>query len=133
MLKRAWNDAAGDRDHIEGQNLPDARAIKKAVTVPVICTGGFQTASVIASAIRAGSCDGVTIARPLVANPDLVRWFERGHDRAPKPCTYCNKCLFNFVENPLGCYEESRFGSREEMVEQILSVYDAPAYRMEVA
>src|SRR5689334_3827887 len=29
-------------------------------------------------------------------------------DRADKPCTYCNKCLVNVVENPLGCYEESR-------------------------
>ena len=92
----------------------------------MLCTGGFQTASVIAGAIARGACDGVTIARPLIANPDLVRWFERGHDRAPQPCTYCNKCLFNFVENPLGCYEESRFGSREEMVEQIFSVYEAP-------
>src|SRR5690606_18530735 len=45
IARRAWNDAAGDPDRIEGANLPDARAIKQAVTVPVICTGGFQTAS----------------------------------------------------------------------------------------
>ena len=128
-----WWERPMKRLGVEGINLPGARALKRAVSIPVLCTGGFQTASVIGGAIRDGSCDGVTIARPLVANPDLVRWFERGHDTAPKPCTYCNKCLFNFVENPLGCYEESRFGSREEMVEQILSVYEAPSYRMEVA
>jgi hypothetical protein len=104
-----WWERPMKRLGIEGINLPGARALKQAVSIPVLCTGGFQTASVIGSAIRAGSCDGVTIGRPLVANPDLVHWFERGHDRAPKPCTYCNKCLFNFVENPLGCYEESRF------------------------
>jgi 2,4-dienoyl-CoA reductase-like NADH-dependent reductase (Old Yellow Enzyme family) len=79
---------------------------------------------VIAEAIESGALDGVTIARPLIANPDLVRWFERGHDRAPRPCTYCNKCLFNFVENPLGCYDERRFDSREEMIREILSVYE---------
>jgi hypothetical protein len=56
-----------------------------------------------------------------------VRKFEQGLDAAPRPCTYCNKCLFNFVENPLGCYDETRFGSREEMVEQILSVFDVSA------
>ena len=39
-------------EKIEGLNLPDARAIKAAVNVPVICTGGFQTASVIATAIE---------------------------------------------------------------------------------
>jgi 2,4-dienoyl-CoA reductase-like NADH-dependent reductase (Old Yellow Enzyme family) len=128
-----WWERPSRRLGIEGINLPGARAVKQAVSIPVLCTGGFQTASVIGGAIADGSCDGVTIARPLVANPDLVRWFEQGHDRAPRPCTYCNKCLFNFVENPLGCYEESRFDSREEMVRQILSVYDAPAYRLEVA
>jgi 2,4-dienoyl-CoA reductase (NADPH2) len=79
---------------------------------------------VIAGAIERGDCDGVTVARPLVANPDLVQLFEQGHDAPPRPCTYCNKCLFNFIENPLGCYEESRFGSREEMIRQILSVYE---------
>ncbi len=45
------------------------------------------------------------------------------------PCTYCNKCLFNVLENPLGCYEEIRFRSREEMLEQIMSVYDPPPFR----
>ena len=107
-----------------GISLEDARAVKEAVRIPVICTGGFQTASVIAEAIETGACDGVTMARSLIANPDLVRWFERGHDRAPRPCTYCNKCLFNFVENPLGCYDDRRFDSRDEMIREILSVYE---------
>jgi 2,4-dienoyl-CoA reductase-like NADH-dependent reductase (Old Yellow Enzyme family) len=101
--------------------------VKQAVSIPVLCTGGFQTASVISAAIERGDCDAVTIARPLVANPDLVRLFEQGHDAPPRPCTYCNRCLFNFVENPLGCYEEARFDSREAMVRQILSVYETEA------
>jgi 2,4-dienoyl-CoA reductase (NADPH2) len=98
------------------------------VSVPVICTGGFQTASVIARAITAGDCDAVSIARPLIANNDLVQVFQRGQDRADKPCTYCNRCLVNVVENPLGCYDETRFTSREAMVEQIMSVYSPPPF-----
>ena len=115
-------------DEIEGKNLPDARAIKAAVTVPVICTGGFQTASVIAAAIERGDCDAVSAARTLVANNDLVQVFQRGQDRAEKPCTYCNRCLVNVVENPLGCYDETRYPSREAMVAQIMSVYDPPPF-----
>ena len=61
---------------------------------------------------------------PAVANPDLVRLFEQGHDRAAAPVHVLQQCLFNFIENPLGCYDESRFDSREEMVRQILSVYE---------
>jgi 2,4-dienoyl-CoA reductase-like NADH-dependent reductase (Old Yellow Enzyme family) len=128
IARRAWNEAAGDRDHIEGQNLPDARAIKQAVTVPVICTGGFQTASFIRDAINRGDCDAVSAARPLVANNNLVEMFRNGLDEAPKPCSYCNKCLVNVVENPLGCYDDTRFNSREEMIEQIMSVFSPPPF-----
>jgi 2,4-dienoyl-CoA reductase-like NADH-dependent reductase (Old Yellow Enzyme family) len=128
IARRAWNKAAGPPDQIEGKNLPDSRAIKQAVTIPVICTGGFQTASVISKAIERGDCDAVSAARTLIANNDLVEIFRRGQDRADKPCTYCNKCLVNVIENPLGCYEESRFPSRDAMVAQIMSVFDPPAF-----
>jgi 2,4-dienoyl-CoA reductase-like NADH-dependent reductase (Old Yellow Enzyme family) len=93
----------------------------------VVCAGGFQTASVIADAITNEWVDAVSMGRPLIANPDLVNLFAEGHDRAPRPCTYCNKCLINFIESPLGCYEESRFDSREEMVREIMSVYEPSA------
>ena len=123
LWKRHWEKPS--RAGSEGINLADARAVNEAVSIPVLCTGGFQTASVIAGAIERGDCDAVTIARPLIANPDLVRHFERGLDTAPRPCTYCNKCLFAFVENPLGCYEERRYDSREEMIREIMSVYES--------
>jgi 2,4-dienoyl-CoA reductase (NADPH2) len=126
IFKWAWERAAKGR--VEGINLSDSRAIKEAVSVPVLCTGGFQTASVVAAAIARGDCDGVTIARPLIANPDLVALWRAGHDRPARPCTYSNKCLINQLENPLGCYDESRFASREEMVREILSVYEPPQF-----
>jgi 2,4-dienoyl-CoA reductase (NADPH2) len=118
-----WWERAGKRHGVEGINLAASQTVKQAVSIPVLCTGGFQTASVISGAIARGDCDAVTIGRPLVANPDLVRHFEAGRDRAPRPCTYCNRCLFNFIENPLGCYEPARFDSREEMLAQIMAVY----------
>jgi 2,4-dienoyl-CoA reductase-like NADH-dependent reductase (Old Yellow Enzyme family) len=64
---------------VEGINLDLARAIKREVDVPVLCAGGFQTASVIARAIEDGSVDGVTMGRPLIANPDLPNLFQQGH------------------------------------------------------
>jgi 2,4-dienoyl-CoA reductase-like NADH-dependent reductase (Old Yellow Enzyme family) len=116
-------------DVIEGLNLPDANAIKAAVGIPVICTGGFQTASVIRAAIDGGQCDAVSIARSLVANNDLVKQFAAGADRPAVPCTYCNKCLVNAVKNPLGCYEESRFASRDAMIAEIYSVFQPPEFQ----
>ena len=114
---------------IEGLNLPDAAAIKQAVTIPVICTGGFQTASVMRNAIDSGQCDAISMARTLIANPDMPKMFkEQGLDTPPVPCTYCNKCLVNVVENPLGCYDETRFTTREAMIRDILSVFEPPPF-----
>jgi 2,4-dienoyl-CoA reductase (NADPH2) len=127
LFHSSWIRARGDV--IEGLNLDDAAAIKAAVSIPVVCTGGFQTASVIRSAIDMGKCDAVSIARPLIANNDLVKQFEAGKERPDVPCTYCNKCLLNVLENPLGCYDQSRFPSPEEMQAQILSVYDPAPFR----
>jgi 2,4-dienoyl-CoA reductase-like NADH-dependent reductase (Old Yellow Enzyme family) len=128
LARRQWNDAAPKPDGIEGQNLADARLVKSAIDVPVICTGGFQTASVIAAALERRDCDAVSIARPLIANNDLVEIFRRGQDRADRPCTYCNRCLAHVVKNPLGCYDESRYPSREAMIADIMSVFDPPDF-----
>jgi 2,4-dienoyl-CoA reductase-like NADH-dependent reductase (Old Yellow Enzyme family) len=122
FFRRRWRKEAGNV--FEGVNLADAGAIRQAVSIPVICTGGFQTASFIREALRNGQCDAVSIARSLIANPDLPQQFASGIDRPAEPCTYCNKCLVNAPENPLGCYEESRFPSREAMVQQIMAVFE---------
>jgi 2,4-dienoyl-CoA reductase-like NADH-dependent reductase (Old Yellow Enzyme family) len=128
LFKKAWEKAAR-KAGIEGIALGETRAVKEAVSIPVLCTGGFQTRSVVEAAIERGDCDGVTIGRPLIANPNLVELWRQGHDAPPNPCTYSNKCLINQLENPLGCYDESRFATREEMVDEILSVFDPPPFR----
>lgn len=120
---------------IEGINAQYAREIKTRVSVPLLVTGGFQHASVIAQVIRDGWCDGVTIARPLIANNDLPKILEvQDGPQAGKECTYCNKCLINDLENPLGCYELSRYEGATfdeqyaNMMVSIMSVFEPPAY-----
>jgi len=131
LFRRYWIYRRGPV--IEGINADYARAIKREVSVPVLCTGGFQHASKIAAAISDGACDGVTIGRPLIANPDLPKILERqeGPDTG-KECTYCNKCLLNDLENPLGCYELSRYDGADfeeryhNMMASIMSVFEPP-------
>ncbi|WP_374632342.1 NADH:flavin oxidoreductase [Paracoccus sp. (in: a-proteobacteria)] len=125
---------------IEGINLPYSRAIREAVqavdpTIPVICTGGFQHADAIAGAIRQGECDAVSIARPLIANNDLPRILRQANGPEPqRECSYCNKCLINDLENPLGCYEVSRFPGdtfeerHDAMIAEVMSVFHPPAF-----
>lgn len=108
---------------IEGVGLDEAREIRAAVSVPVLSTGGYQSSAFIRRAIEDGDIDGVAIARSLVANNDLVRQWQAGADLPERPCTYCNKCLVNAPKNPMGCYEEARFPSREAMLDELMSIY----------
>lgn len=108
----------------EGLLLSDAEEVRRHLTVPVIVTGGFQTASVVREAIGAGRCDAVSIARPLIANPDLVEQWAAGADRPPRPCSYCNLRLFHALKDPLGCYDVRRYdGDHDRMIAQVMSVY----------
>jgi 2,4-dienoyl-CoA reductase-like NADH-dependent reductase (Old Yellow Enzyme family) len=109
---------------VEGVGEDEARAIRAAVKVPVISTGGWQTASKIREAINSGACDGVSIARSLIANPDLPQFWAKGHDLPPSPCTYCNRCLLNAPKNPMGCYEPLRFADHNAMVDQLMTIYN---------
>ena len=120
---------------IEGINAEYAKKIKKAVKVPVLCTGGFQYAAHIAQVIRDGCCDAVTMARPLIANNNLPEILQQQNSPAEgKQCTYCNKCLLNALENPLGCYELSRYDGKtfeekyDNMIKSVMSVFEPPTY-----
>jgi 2,4-dienoyl-CoA reductase (NADPH2) len=114
-------------EKIEGMNQDDAAKIKAASGLPVFCVGGWQTASRMREALTAGRCDVITIARGLLANPDMVQRFAAGRDAPERPCTYCNKCLVNALLQPLACWEESRFDSREQMFEEAYRVYKEAA------
>jgi 2,4-dienoyl-CoA reductase (NADPH2) len=128
VARALWRRTAVGRP-IEGANLGAARAIKRHVTIPVLVTGGFQTASVIRAALDRDDCDGVTIARPLIANPDLVQQWATGSDLPDRPCTYCNKCLYNVLTNPMGCYEVSRFDNDyDAMMAQVMAVFQPSGF-----
>ena len=126
-----WHRTQERHDRIEGANLAECRAIRDVIRpiapdVPFMCTGGFQTGRRIAEAIQRGDCEAVTIARPLIANNSMVKYFERGEEVPDElRCSYCNKCLINILENPLGCYDLSRFnGDYDRMIGEIMTVYE---------
>lgn len=59
-------------------NLEDARRFRAEVGLPVIANGGFQNRSEVGAALTSGGADLVSMARPLLANPDLPKLFEAG-------------------------------------------------------
>lgn len=105
---------------VPAANAEFARAFKRRLSIPIIANGGFQERGVIDGALQSGACDLVAIGRPLLANPDLLRYLAAG-DVPPKPCTWCSQCCTRTAVLPLGCYDASRFDNDiEAMQKQIL-------------
>jgi 2,4-dienoyl-CoA reductase (NADPH2) len=118
-----WN-RSKKRRAVEGACADESRAIKQRVGIPVINTGGYQRGGLIRKVISDGYCDGVAIARSLIANNDLPKIIARGADLPERPCTFSNRCLVNAMANPLGCYDLRRFnGDHEKMVEEVMTVF----------
>jgi 2,4-dienoyl-CoA reductase (NADPH2) len=107
-------------------NADYSREFKKVLSIPVISNGGFQQQSVIERALSEAKCDMVAIARPLIANPNLLKIFASGKDQPDNPCTFCNKCCSRTAVLPLGCYERSRFASQDEMEQHIIDMSGTP-------
>jgi 2,4-dienoyl-CoA reductase (NADPH2) len=123
-----WNRTKKDRP-VEGVCAVEAREIKRNVRIPVITTGGYQNGALIRKVISEGYCDGVTMARPLIANNDLPMILAQGRDLPDRPCSFCNRCLVNAIANPLGCYDVRRYdGNRDAMIREVMSVFHPPPF-----
>ncbi len=98
----------------------DAGRFKEETGLPVIANGGFQERGLIEQILRDQKADLVAMARPLLANVNLVKLFKQGVDRPDRPCTHCNRCAMRTANFPLGCYDPTRFASLDAMEAQIM-------------
>ncbi|HZJ17548.1 MAG TPA: NADH:flavin oxidoreductase [Chthoniobacteraceae bacterium] len=98
----------------EGYNLRYARLFKKALSIPVICVGGFLTRAAMEAAIEEGLCDAVSIGRGFVANPLLYRQLRDG---TPGPrCVDCNACIGCIGTQPVDCYHPEVRAEKDAML-----------------
>jgi 2,4-dienoyl-CoA reductase-like NADH-dependent reductase (Old Yellow Enzyme family) len=89
-----WPGLRGEDE--EGYFVENAARIKKAVRVPVGGLGGIRTLAVAERIVRDGLVDMVSLSRPLIRDPFLVKHFREGLT-SKSECISCNKCF-----NPRG-------------------------------
>jgi 2,4-dienoyl-CoA reductase-like NADH-dependent reductase (Old Yellow Enzyme family) len=70
----------------------DAAAIRKAVSIPVMCAN-FQNPDTVAEAISSGSVDLVALSRPLLADPRWPKKVKEGRPEEIKHCKRCYQCI----------------------------------------
>ncbi len=89
-----WTGLRAEAD--EGYFVENAAAVKRAVRIPVSGLGGIRTLASAERFVDAGLVDLVSMSRPFIRDPFLVRRFREGAvDRSD--CISCNKCF-----NPRG-------------------------------
>jgi 2,4-dienoyl-CoA reductase-like NADH-dependent reductase (Old Yellow Enzyme family) len=101
MMKRL----VGKYDLEEGYHLQAAKTIKPVLgEIPLVLVGGMRTVSYMEEIIEKGCADFISMSRPFIREPGLVKRIEAGKtDRAS--CVSCNKCLGAIANRmPLRCY-----------------------------
>jgi 2,4-dienoyl-CoA reductase-like NADH-dependent reductase (Old Yellow Enzyme family) len=121
--RRAAEDLLFHRLHKDGEPeayfLPFARALRREVDTRVILVGGLRRASTMAALVDAGDADFLSLARPLIRQPDLVRALETGAATAAD-CVSCNICLMHDEHHPLRCWRTPRRRLAEHALYRVL-------------
>ena len=74
-----------------------AHMIKRATGVPVMLVGGLRSPLVMDQLIRDDATDFVSLSRPFLREPGLVRRIASG-DTRPSFCASCNQCLVSVAD-----------------------------------
>jgi len=69
-----------------------SKAIKRIVGCPVILVGGLRSLSVMEGIVSKGYADMISLSRPLIREPTLVKKFMSGRSKTAM-CLSCNKCF----------------------------------------
>ncbi len=80
------------KEEKEGYFVDNAARIKRAVSVPVFGLGGLRTFSVMERTVESGRVDLVSMSRPFIRDPFIVKKFRKG-DTGKSACISCNGCF----------------------------------------
>ena len=92
----------------QAYNRDCARAIKKKITMPVLCVGGITEPATMEDIITSGDADYISLCRSLVFDPSWPLKIMQG-SRDASGCIHCNHCLFYSLIAPLKCYYGRRY------------------------
>lgn len=94
--------------------------LKGAVKIPLVTTNRINMPQVAEDVLSRGDADMVSMARPFLADPELVNKAEQGREDEINTCIACNQaCLDHVFENKLASCLVNPYACREtELVPQ---------------
>ncbi len=72
--------------------LSDAEAVRPATNMPLGLVGGMRSLAVMEDIVQSGTVDTLSICRPLIREPDLIKQWQDGRSR-PADCISCGRCF----------------------------------------
>ncbi|MCJ7834381.1 FAD-dependent oxidoreductase [Cuneatibacter sp. NSJ-177] len=83
----------------KGLYRPYCKLMKENVDVPVICAGRMDDPDMALEAIENGTCDMISMGRPLLADPDYCNKLRSGRMDEIRPCISCQEgCMGRIQE-----------------------------------
>lgn len=67
------------------------KIVKENVTIPVLMAGRMDNPDTAMECLHDGSCDMISLGRPLLADPDYVNKLRTGHYDRVRPCISCQE------------------------------------------
>jgi 2,4-dienoyl-CoA reductase-like NADH-dependent reductase (Old Yellow Enzyme family) len=95
--------ATKPQKQLANYNVPAAEIIKRNVGIPIIVVGGIKRLNDVEEIIAGNKADYVSMSRPFICEPDIVKKFEAGTQTESK-CTWCNFCIACVESIPLKCF-----------------------------
>jgi len=99
----------------EAYFLNEARIVREAIKGPLSLVGGMRSLPVMEAVIRSGVADCISISRPLIREPGLIRRWREGDSR-PAECISCGGC-FNEDNNgkmKIYCRQLKKHGKKSQ-------------------
>jgi len=94
----------------EAYFLPYAEKLKATLNIPLILVGGIRRPEVAERILETGKADLISMARPLIREPNLPNKWWAGAQAAAE-CQSCNRCLCEIEQgNKLRCYLDGSEG-----------------------
>jgi len=95
-----------------------AQGIRSAVSVPVIASNRINKPGLAEEVLREGQADLVTMARALLADPDLPNKTLQGKEELITHCVACNQGCFDrvFQYEPATCLVNPAAGMESELM-----------------
>ena len=74
------------------------KPVKEVVSIPVICSGRMDDPDMALAAVQDGTCDLVSLGRPLLADPDYITKLRTGRRNQIRPCLSCHEGCMGRVQ-----------------------------------